>query len=578
MMRITLAAPLVMITVSTRAQEATSRQPITDAKLYPETSIAYFELSAPVDLIATIFDHPLREKIEALPPYQMATESRQYKQFLFGRAMVETQLQMKWREALETFAANRISIAFDASSQAAAVIAHGKDAASMKLFHQKLLEFAKVGENRDTVKEGEYRGVNAYQVNGARFAVYDDRMLITNQPELGKKIIDRLIDGGPSLADNSNFQTALQARDQSLAGWGFVDVQAIRDSGVASGLYNDKIDNPVLELLLGGIQSSLQKTPYATISLTANVKDLGIKLAISHQADWIPEQREFYFGPGGEGRGPALPALPETLFTLSTYRNFSELWLRAGDLFGAEINDGFAKADANLTTLFAGRDFGEDILGSLEPEVGFIATRQDLSGVTPRPTIKLPAFAFVFDLKEPETMTRELRRIFQSLVGFLNIVGAMNGQNQLEMDMEKIGDDAELVTATYVPEDDDKDSTDANIVYNFSPSVGFTGRRFVVASSANLARQLTLAKAVSPPLIGDNTHARVQARVLREVLSDNREQLIAQNMLEDGHSREEAEAIIDLLLEVVGYFQDASLRLGTTDDQLEAEFKIQVQP
>jgi hypothetical protein len=269
--------------------------------------------------------------------------------------------------------------------------------------------------------------------------------------------------------------------------------------------------------------------------------------------------------------------LSSYLFTLSTYRNFSEMWLRAGDLFGAEVNDGFAKADANLTTFFAGRDFGEDILGSFENEVGLIATRTDFEGVLPQPTIKVPAFAAVFRLKEPETMTRELRRIFQSLVGFLNVVGAMNGQRQLEMDMEKIGDHIELITSSYVPEEDDRESTEASIAYNFSPSVGFAGERFVVASTKKLARELTLAKQPSQETIDANTHANLNASVLRDVLDDNREQLIAQNMLKDGNSREEAEAIIDLLLQAVGYLQDASIRLGSTSGHLQAEFKIQVQ-
>lgn len=560
------------------SQDSAARVVDSDAKYYPETCIGYFELSDPVGLISTIFDHPLREKIEALPPYQMAIKSPQYKQFVMGRAMVETQLQMNWREALETFAAHRISMAVDAATDGGAAIVHGKDAASMKLFHDKLLEFAKAGPNRDKIKEGEHRGVKAYQIDKTRFAVYEDRMLIANKSELGKQVLDLLIDGGGSLADNPRFQAASQSRDEGLAGWGFVDVQVIRDSGGADGVYNDKIDNPVGELLLGGIQSSLQQTPYATMSLIAGINDLVVTVGMPHQADWIPEQREYYFGPTGDGRGPALPALPETLLTLSTYRNFAEMWLRAGDLFGAEVNDGFAQADANLTTLFSGRDFGEDILGSFEPEVGFIATRQDFSNALPRPTIKLPAFAFVFHLKEPETMTRELRRIFQSLVGFFNVLGAMNGQNQLELDMERISDQAQLITSSYVPEEDDKESTDAKIVYNFSPSVGFAGKRFVVSSSQDLARQLTTAKSPQPPTIDENSRVNLNAGVLQAVLADNREQLIAQNMLEEGNSREEAEAIIQLVLEVVGYFQDASLRLVSSEDQLQAEFKLQVKP
>ncbi len=576
MTRILFVAMLVATPLAS-AESPLPQSRTTDATLFPPSTVVYAELSDPLDLISTIFDHPLREKIEALPPYKMAIQTPPYKQFLLGRTMVEGQLNMPWREALETLMAHRVSVALDANTQGGAVVIHGKDAESMKLFHEKLLEFAQQGPNRETIKQGEYRGIQAYQINGVHVGVYEDRLLVTNKSELGKQVIDRLIDGGDSLLDNPRFQTALASRDQSTAGWGFVDVQFLREANVGKAVFENQIDNPVGELLVGGIQSTLQKTPFATASLTASTHQIGLELGMPYRADWIPEQREYFFGPSGNGRGPGLPDAPETLFTLSTYRNFSEMWLCAGDLFGAEINDGFAKADANLTTLFAGRDFGEDILGSFKSEVGFVATRQDFADVLPRPTIKLPSFAAVFEMKEPETMTRELRRIFQSLIGFLNIVGAQNGQNQLEMDMEKLSDDAQLITSSYVPEEDNRESTDAKIVYNFSPSVGFAGERFVVSSSKTLARQLTMAKKPSPETIDDNTNANLNAGVLRDVLADNREQLIAQNMLEDGNSREEAEAIIDLLLQVVEYFQDASLRLGATGDRLQAELKIRVQ-
>ncbi len=563
------------------AQEAGALDPgfpTTDAGLYPPSTLVYAEAHEPARLIALIFDHPLREKIESLEPYQMAIASPGYKRFLLGRTMVEGQLQMSWRESLETLLANRVSFAVDRDTQGGAVIIHGKDADSMRLFRDKLLEFTKLGENADKIEAGEYRGIQAHRINNLWYAVADDRLLITNKPDLGKAILDRMLDAGESLADNSRFQTALRARDETLAGWAFIDLHALRDAGVATGLFENQINNPVVELLVGGIQSVLQETPYATASLTATTRQLGLRLGMPSQPDWIPEERDYYFGPSGQGRGPALPTVSDPLFTLSTYRNVSEMWLRAGDLFNADINDGFAKADANLTTLFAGRDFGEDILGSFRSEVGFIATRKDFDDVLPRPTIKLPAFALVFELKEPETMTRELRRIYQSLVGFLNVVGAMNGQKQLELDMERLGDHAELLTASYVPEDDDRDSVNAEIVYNFSPSVGFAGERFVVSSTKELARQLTLAEKPDPDTIDENTHAHLDAGVLRDVLADNRDQLVAQNMLEDGNSREEAEAIIDLVLQLVGYVQDASIRLATTNDQLEAAFNIRVQP
>ena len=398
------------------------------AELLPESTVLYAEMTNPAALIETIFDHPLRETIENLEPYKQATQSQQYRNFLTGRKFVEIQLGMEWREAVETLTAGGIYVGVDAKTQGVAALIRAKDEESLAMFRDKLLELTKLGENPDRIKEGEYRGIKAYQVGDGKFAVVDEWLLATNKPDLGMAILDRLIDGeGTSLADNERFRQANKSKGAAPTAWAYVDVATIRDAGVAKDVFEGQSPNPGVELILGGVLSSLKQTPYGTVELNISQQALTLEAAMPHNAEWIPEEREFFFGPGGEGRSVALPEVPNTLFTLSTYRDVSEMWLRAGDLFDEKVNDGFAEADANLTTLFAGKDFGEDILGSLTPQMGFIATRQDFTDVLPAPAIKLPSFALVLNLREPETMTRELRRTFQSMVGFFNVLGAMEG-------------------------------------------------------------------------------------------------------------------------------------------------------
>lgn len=546
-------------------------------KLFPKSTVLYAEIANPPSLLAAVFDHPLRQKIEALEPYKQAIRTDSYRRFLTGRKFVEIQLGMEWREALETLTANGIYAGVDAETEGLAILIHAKDADSLDLFKAKLLELTKLGKNPDQIKQGEYRGIPAYEADKTKFAVVDDWLLITNKSETGQEVLDRLIDGeGDCLADAERFQSALSKRPADATGWAFADLKTLRDAGVAKKLFAGETENPAVELLVGGIFSSLQQSPFATASLRASQAGLGLEFAMPHQTDWVPEERNFYFGPSGTGRAPAVPEAKDTLFTLSTYRDISEMWLRAGDLFNERINDGFAEADANLTTLFAGRDFGEDILGSLTPEISFIATRQDFSDVLPIPAIKLPQFALVLELKEPESMTRELRRTFQSMIGFFNVVGAMEGNPQLELGMDKLADGAELITSVYIPEDDEAESKQANILFNFSPSVGFAKERFVVSSTNRLARELVQAKAPRRANDTVNTDSLLKADVLKTVLTDNREQLISQNMLEDGHTREEAEVAINLMLELVGYFQDASMKLNVADDELGLKMEVRV--
>jgi len=61
---------------------------------------------------------------------------------------------------------------------------------------------------------------------------------------------------------------------------------------------------------------------------------------------------------------------------------------------------------------------------------------------------------------------------------------------------------------------------------------------------------------------------------LRDALLDNREQLVTQNMLTEGNSREEAEAAIGLLLEVMTHFNGAGLQLKADKDRLSLQFRI----
>lgn len=565
-----MISALFCLTAALPAQERSA------ADLLPETTVVYAEITNPPELISTIFDHPLRQKIEALDQYKQAVRTDGYRGFLTGRKFVEIQLGMEWREALETLTAKGVYFGADKTTGGVAVLIRAEDSQSLDLFLTKLLAIIQLGENPDRIKEGDYRETPAYELNKTMFAVVDDWLLITNKSETGKSVLDRLIDGsGESLADRPNFVAAKSARKADTA-WGFADLESLRNAGVARKFFVGESKNPAVELLVGGILDVLQETTQATAALNATVDGLSLSFSVPMKSEWVSEQREFFFGPGQSGVGPELPDTVETLFTFSAYRDVSEMWLRAGDLFDENINDGLAEADANLTTFFSGKDFGEDILGSLTPQIGFIATKQSFAGILPVPTIKLPQFALVMDLREPESMTRELRRTFQSMIGFFNVIGAMEGRPQLEMDMLKLDNGAQLVTSTYIPENGEEGSTDASILFNFSPSVGFVGSRFVVASTDRFAKELVTSKTTTGGPSA-NTKVSLNAGMLQSVLDENREQLISQNMLSDGNSREEAETAIGLLLEFVGYFKDASINLKTEDGQVSLRFGIQVQ-
>ena len=84
-----------------------------------------------------------------------------------------------------------------------------------------------------------------------------------------------------------------------------------------------------------------------------------------------------------------------------------------------------------------------------------------------------------------------------------------------------------------------------------------TGEYAVIASTKHLARAISenLSSSTATTTAGSDAHLnsmiRVDGDLVNHTLTANRQQLISQNMIEKGHSPEEAAAEIDLLLQAI---------------------------
>ena len=236
-----------------------------------------------------------------------------------------------------------------------------------------------------------------------------------------------------------------------------------------------------------------------------------------------------------------------------------------------------AKADSDLSTIFSGMDFGEDVLGALQPGVQIVVTENTFDEDY-LPDVKLPAFALIGKLKEPEKIRRKLRIAFQSVIGFANINLGMQGQPQLDLETEKIGSTT-ISAAQYFYDDQTEEGL---LLFNFSPTIAFQGPYLIVSSNRDLAVELGQFAEQNRDLDAKsmtrtNTRMNIDAGELSRILSENREPLIANNMLEEGHSRNEAEDEIDILLGIVKLLKDAELDFQVEPDEMRLITQIRVQ-
>lgn len=574
--------PLVLLFGGAIQAEDAKRADCSASELLPKTVFAFAQATDLGSAVEMIFNHPLRRRIESLPVYNDVVKSGALMQLDRGIAAFETSMGKPWQNAIDTLTDGGVTVALDLESSGVALLIKSSDAEMLQRLQGFLLAIGQLKEGKfSPVEQGEYRGFTAYALSKElKLAILDHWMLITNKSDLGKSIIDQYLDRQEDSLHTSQWFSHAVSEQQTQGDkpllTAYVDVSTLRSAGVAKPLFTDKTDNPVAEVMFGGILANLKHTPYITATVSLSSSGARLQLTSPHQLDWQPP-REYFFGEGKLAAAPPLLEVENRLFAISAHRDLSQMWLRSGDLLTDQANDGIAKADTQLTTFFSGRDFAEDILGALESDVQIVGNAQDFTDIMPQPATKLPAFAIQFRMKTPDETMPEFRRVFQSFIGFLNVVGAMEGQPQLDLGMEAIGN-AKLFTATYVAMQDKRESTDAPINFNFSPSIAFAGDRVIFSSTIPLARELAtqLVNGSDDDANRPNTAGLLDASTLKQILDGNRSQLVANNMLEKGHGKQAADAEIGLLLELVNMFKGMKADLDVTTEKMSLNFQLDV--
>lgn len=553
------------------------------AQLLPDSTLLYASVPRPAELLDTVWNHPLRNQVEALDVYKQSIDTDGYRQFRIGLAFIETAMGMNWRLAWKKLTGEGIHLAFDARTNGLVLLVKASDPESQRRTMSLVIQNLKGASGKEgQFKEYQYRGITAYETGDFVVAVAKPWLILGNKGDLVKKVVDLYLDGGEkTLAASEEFRRIQAAQEKTAVAWAYLQIQGLRDAGLNTELLQGKSGNPLVEVLVGGLLDNLRKTPYATAALHLDDRQLQLSVKVPHQQDWITEPRHYYFGPAAEGQAPARRKLKETVFSFSTYRNLEQMWLYSPDLYDDNVNDQLAQAEAGLSTFLGGRDFAEDILAAFQPQLQLVVTRQTFSREKPVPAIRLPAFALDLRMKKPETTTTEMRSTFLSLIGFVNIIGAMNGQPQLDFDILKENGKT-IITSHYLASKQLKKPGKAPINYNFSPTVTFEGERFIVSSTLSLARELMVAPEAPRQKVAasgkTNTAMQLQASTLKQILADNQQQLVAHNMLEDGHSKEEAEREIGLILDLIDLVGGMTVELIHRSDQLELKSSVLLKP
>lgn len=544
------------------------------SEFLPASTAIYAHIADPAKLIDTIENHPIVEYALELKEVQRLMRTPQFAMFLLGKGLYETNIEETVIEALKTNSGNGIWFALDESG-GVIVLLHSKDEARLKrVVGQALKLVATTGGGNVPFEKKDYRDAVAAEFKDSKVLIarYKSWFAITNKSELAKKVVDNMHDGATDpLAKQQWFKDAIAIRTANGNKsdlWAAVDLETVREKSDDKAPFLGVTDNPGVELILGGILDVLKSSPTAFGEINLN-DEIHIALSAPFKNEWAHEARDYFFGEKLKGRAPLALKPKNMIANLTSYRDIGQWWLSKEDLYPENVIAELAQADSQLSTIFSGMDFGEDVLGSLEPGVQIVVTENQYDSEYV-PDVKVPAFALVGKLKDPKRLTRKLKIAFNSVVGFANIALGQNGQPQLEVETENIGE-AKLMSSTYFYEEGTEEGL---ILFNFGPTIAFKGNDLVIASTKSLAKELVGMLDGGKNAESVNTMMTLDGQMLHKILGENAESLIAQNMVEEGNSRKEAQEQIGIILLIADLFKDAKLNYDVTAKQMKADFSL----
>lgn len=562
--------------VACRAAWGEDRDP---ARLLPQSTVVYLTVADPGAALEEVLRPELMARLEGIEELAKVFESPGYRRFREAVSRVEERLGRKWPQAVRELVGGGLTLAHDPRSGANFLFIQAAGPELLTRLNDTAIELIEEEAARrgaeSPVKSAEHNGVRGWSFGkDEAHAIIGNLLVISNKSEAVKEVIDAERGGsGGGLAASRDFQAARKSAEPGALAWGMINLQALRLLPKVSQALSAKSDNPVGELLLGGVLDVAARSPFVTLGVYRSAGRVQLRMRLPDETGQPGEARKWHFPQHGDGAPP--PLRPKgVVATLTAYRDLSGMWLAREQLFNDQVNSGFTKAETNLGLYFQGKDFGAEVLSQLAPRWQIVVARQEFPAAEPVPAVRLPAFALVLELKD-EALAQSLQLTYQNIVGIINITGLQTGKPQLIISGEEVAGVTISKVKRVIPEGAEKEN--APIEYNFSPACAQVGKHFVIGSSGGLVRELAVELKKGSPAAAagsDTTVLTLHGDQVLALLKDNLDRFTTQHMLEQGKTREKAERDLGRLLHLGSLLAELTLRLSTGGQALTLELDV----
>ena len=484
---------LILVLVAMAVQTSMGAQPSPAViQWIPQDAVISMELTRPRALLDLFAGEKAVEFITSLPAYQKQTSNPKFREFLGIVAYLESTLGTDWRTALAKLTGGGITFAV-CPEDTVILIVEAEDEQMLNQLHETFLNIAKDEARKqgqpDRVASKKYQDITAWTFNGEEaHAIIGKRVVLSNRLEGLKAVLDRRAgSGGAGLASKLTYQTVKSKMGSGAVATAFADLALLKQIPDVAELLEQPRKNPLAALAFAGIVESIRDSNW--LALRLDIQDSTLILQPMVDGRTVAQTSPAAFALPKEAGDGALPNLsvPRRIAAMTLYRDLHQFYAAKDELF-PERTSGLIFFENMMGIFFSGRDLTNEVLAETRPSLRFVVAEQEFDPAIGTPQVKLPAFAVILRLRNPEQAKEIAEEAWQKALGLINFT---RGQQALPgLIIDRLIHNNTKFSMAYFSTTDVEDKTNLDTRFNIRPSFAMPGDYLILSSAEGLARDM----------------------------------------------------------------------------------------
>jgi hypothetical protein len=524
-------------------------------RFLPAKADLLIKIEKPAAILQTLLANPLFGRFQQLDAVREAYDSTSARRFYQLIGYLERELGVERYALLEQLTCGGAAFAAKIEAEGSPVlfVIQGRDETLWRRSFKIFLEVAEQEMARKELKEklahGSYRRIDTVQIgNDFHAAVAGSALILSNKQHSLHSALDCFLDPkAPNLTTVAEVKQAHDLAGPAANAWMWFNLPLARNSPGGKEAFVLPRNDANLTVLFGGWLDVAQFAPFLCAGAFVDPMESRLSFRMPRDLAKSAPAMRLHIPPSGAAAVRPLLEPTGVLFSSSYYLDLAAIWESRAQLFNDAQNKALEAFDKSSGRFLTGSSFSK-LVGLTGTNHRLVVAHQPTCAYKTIPQQNIPAFAYVVELRDPESFGKRMEVILRA-AGIL-----ASTQVKLQtFEEECLG---HKIVGYRISETAPLANDPTNLRFNFVPCFTRVGNQFIFCSTLSLCRELVELlergnKSPANPNAGPASVLQFYSSGGAQLLDFYKDVILTQTILDSAAAPEKASKQVEELIQLV---------------------------